>query len=204
MTDPATAQLARVVIRGLAAGKAVEIDGLGVFHPDAVNGVRFEAPPPRVFLAHVREDQSAAGRLYDDLAGAGFSPWMDARKLLPGQELAARHRERHRDLGLLRGVLFHQLGDQAGRFPGGDPLRAWTARNAFRSTRFSSYPCAWMRAGCRAPYSASCSTLTCSRLGQGGRRLTAMMRREHALRNGVAGRRRRVSRQTGFGPASHV
>ena len=85
MTDPATAQLARVVIHGLAAGKAVEIDGLGVFHPDPVNGVRFEAPAPRVFLAHVREDQPAAGRLYDDLAGAGFSPWMDARKLLPGQ-----------------------------------------------------------------------------------------------------------------------
>jgi hypothetical protein len=85
MIDAATSQLARAVILGLAAGKSVEVDGLGVFHPDPVNGVRFEPPPPRVFLAHVREDRPAAERLYDDLAGAGFSPWMDARKLLPGQ-----------------------------------------------------------------------------------------------------------------------
>jgi hypothetical protein len=39
-------QLAQVVIRGLAAGHVVELDGLGSFLRDKVNGFRFE---PRRF-----------------------------------------------------------------------------------------------------------------------------------------------------------
>jgi hypothetical protein len=75
-----------VVIRGLAQGHAVEIDGLGTFHPDARRGFRFEPRRrPQVFLAYVTEDAAVAGRLYDALEGEGFSVWMDARKLLPGQ-----------------------------------------------------------------------------------------------------------------------
>jgi hypothetical protein len=38
-----------------------------------------------VFIGYVKEDQAAAEWLCDALAGAGFSPWMDIRKLLPGQ-----------------------------------------------------------------------------------------------------------------------
>lgn len=78
-------QLAHLVVRSLADGRAVEIDGLGTFYPDVGRGVRFEPRPPQVFLAYVREDRDLAGRLYDDLGSAGFGPWMDARKLLPGQ-----------------------------------------------------------------------------------------------------------------------
>jgi hypothetical protein len=79
-------QLANVVIRGLARGHAVEIDGLGTFHPDARSGFRFEPRrQPQVFLAYVTEDAADAGRLYDALEGEGFSVWMDVRKLLPGQ-----------------------------------------------------------------------------------------------------------------------
>jgi hypothetical protein len=79
-------QVANVVIRGLAKGHAVEIDGLGTFHPDARTGFRFEPRrQPRVFLAYVTEDAAQAGRLYDALEGEGFSVWMDVRKLLPGQ-----------------------------------------------------------------------------------------------------------------------
>src|SRR5262249_4079278 len=33
----------------------------------------------------VREDEALAARLYRDLEAAGFSPWMDVRKLLAGQ-----------------------------------------------------------------------------------------------------------------------
>ncbi|HEV2447613.1 MAG TPA: toll/interleukin-1 receptor domain-containing protein, partial [Candidatus Sulfopaludibacter sp.] len=63
-----------------------EIDGLGTFYPDARDGVRFEAAAcPQVFLAYVKEDQVAAERLYGAIETAGFSPWMDVRKLLPGQ-----------------------------------------------------------------------------------------------------------------------
>lgn len=79
-------QLSRIVMSGLRAGRAVEIEGLGTFHPDPVLGVRFE--PRRqlqVFIAYVKEDEAKAARLYTDLAAAGFEPWMDVRKLLPGQ-----------------------------------------------------------------------------------------------------------------------
>ena len=79
-------RLARIVIRGLAAGQPVEIDGLGVFHPDPELGCRFEARPrTRVFIAYAKEDQAAAERLYSELTGAGLDAWMDSVKLLPGQ-----------------------------------------------------------------------------------------------------------------------
>ena len=79
-------QVANVVIRGLAAGHPVEIDGLGTFHPDARTGFRFEPRrQPQVFLAYVREDAAVAGRLYEALENEGFSVWMDVRKLLTGQ-----------------------------------------------------------------------------------------------------------------------
>ncbi|HWB82988.1 MAG TPA: toll/interleukin-1 receptor domain-containing protein [Bryobacteraceae bacterium] len=86
MADTASEQLARIVIQGLAQGKEVEIDGLGVFLPDADCGFRFEPMgQPSVFIAYAKEDQPRAERLYDDLEAAGFRPWMDVRKLLPGQ-----------------------------------------------------------------------------------------------------------------------
>ena len=78
--------LAQVVIEGLSSGSPVEIDGLGVFHPDGAAGFRFEPCPPRVFIAYAREDSDAAGRLFRDLAHAGFAPWMDAKNLVPGQD----------------------------------------------------------------------------------------------------------------------
>jgi hypothetical protein len=92
-TSDATRDVARVVARGLKSGNVVEIDGLGAFYPDARNGLRFEpqAQPqaqPQVFLAHVKEDQPKALRLHDELTEAGFSPWVDVRKLLPGQNWA--------------------------------------------------------------------------------------------------------------------
>jgi hypothetical protein len=79
-------QVAQIVIRGLAAGNVVEIDGLGSFVPDAAQGFRFEPRQlPQVFIAYVKEDAGFAQRLYAALQAEGFSPWMDDRKLLPGQ-----------------------------------------------------------------------------------------------------------------------
>ena len=80
----ATTELAHIVIRSLAAGKAVEIDGLGTFYPDAQTGCRFE-PRVQVFIAYVREDLAVAEQLFRSLEAEGFSPWMDLWKLLPGQ-----------------------------------------------------------------------------------------------------------------------
>src|SRR5512140_477258 len=79
-------RVARLVRRCLLKGGAVEIDGLGLFRQAA--GGAFEFVPrnrPKVFLAYVVEDARAADRLFDDLSGAGFDPWMDRRSLLPGQ-----------------------------------------------------------------------------------------------------------------------
>lgn len=86
MTDLSEAeQLAQLVTLSLARGKAVEIDGLGTFYPDARRGYCFEPRAPQVFLAYGKEDREEAGRLCDALADAGFGAWMDVRKLLPGQ-----------------------------------------------------------------------------------------------------------------------
>jgi hypothetical protein len=78
--------LHRIVLQGLKAGRAVEIEGMGTFYPDAELGVRFEPPTKsQVFIAYVKEDEAEATRLFNSLAAAGFNPWMDIRKLLPGQ-----------------------------------------------------------------------------------------------------------------------
>jgi hypothetical protein len=84
--DPYFEHLAQVVLRGLAAGQPVEIDGLGVFYPDRARGFRFEPRTlAQVFIAYVSEDLEAAKRLDGDLTMAGFSSWMDIAKLVPGQ-----------------------------------------------------------------------------------------------------------------------
>ena len=79
-------QFTAEVVNGLAAGKAVEIDGLGVFYPDAESWFRFEpCTRPQVFIAYAKEDAALATRLYAGIESLGFRPWMDTRKLLPGQ-----------------------------------------------------------------------------------------------------------------------
>ena len=79
-------QLAQIVIRGVRAGKTVEIDGLGSFVPDEVLGFRFEPRQrPQVFVAYGKEDVEVVRRLCDALAAVGFDPWMDERRLVPGQ-----------------------------------------------------------------------------------------------------------------------
>ena len=81
-----THQLSDIVIRGLAAGHPVEIDGLGTFHPDPDLGCRFEPfSVPRVFIAYAKEDSDVVERLYSTLDAYGLQPWMDTRRLLPGQ-----------------------------------------------------------------------------------------------------------------------
>ena len=78
-------RFAALVRECLAAGQPVELDGLGVFVPGA-RACRFRASiRPRIFIAYVEEDARAAGRLFLDLREQGFDPWIDRRKLLPGQ-----------------------------------------------------------------------------------------------------------------------
>jgi len=79
-------QVARIVRRCLEEGNSVEIDGLGVFRPCQNGAFEFVADvKPRVFIAYVEEDLPRVQRLFDQLAANGFDPWLDKRKLLPGQ-----------------------------------------------------------------------------------------------------------------------
>jgi hypothetical protein len=79
-------QLASLVRKCLTEGVSVEIDGLGTFVPDRASGFSFQPRNrPKVFVAYVQEDAEAAERLFENLETCGFDPWLDRRKLLPGQ-----------------------------------------------------------------------------------------------------------------------
>ena len=77
--------VARIVRRALERGARVEIDGLGTFLPGKT-GFRFVAQnKPRIFIAYVEEDLALAKKLYTVFEKRGFRPWLDKKKLMPGQ-----------------------------------------------------------------------------------------------------------------------
>jgi len=82
-------RIARVLRQALEQGATVELDGLGKFVPggkDGVRRVRFVGQiQPRVFIAYVQEDLSLIRKLYRAFEQHGFRPWLDKKKLLPGQ-----------------------------------------------------------------------------------------------------------------------
>jgi hypothetical protein len=81
-----TELVARVVRQALKQGAKIEIDGLGTFRRDSKNRYSFEWKSlPKVFIAYVHEDAAAAKRLFDAFAANRFDPWLDRRKLMPGQ-----------------------------------------------------------------------------------------------------------------------
>jgi hypothetical protein len=78
--------VAQLVREALDAGAAVEIDGLGTFARDGRNGFVFHPKlGAKVFIAYVHEDAYLAERLFETFAAHGYDPWLDRRKLLPGQ-----------------------------------------------------------------------------------------------------------------------
>jgi hypothetical protein len=82
----ACTRIAGVLHELLSEGRQVEIDGLGVFRPNNGGGFEFiHSTRPRVFLAYVEEDLAAVRGLFEDFLAAGFDPWLDKEKLLPGQ-----------------------------------------------------------------------------------------------------------------------
>ncbi len=79
----------RLVTEALGRGARVDIDGLGSFVPDQKGSFEFVGKSlPTVFITYVHEDAAYAEELYEALAIAGFDPWMDRRKLMPGQNWA--------------------------------------------------------------------------------------------------------------------
>ena len=85
---PSIEKVAGIVRDALGRGATVDIDGLGSFCKIGKR-YRFQASDrPRVFVAYAHEDATQAARIFDTLLAAGFDPWMDERKLLPGQNWA--------------------------------------------------------------------------------------------------------------------
>jgi hypothetical protein len=84
-----TRRIARMLRQALEQGATVEIDGLGKFVPGGRRGgrgIRFVGQTqPRVFIAYVQEDLSLIKKLYQAFERHGFRPWLDKKKLLPGQ-----------------------------------------------------------------------------------------------------------------------
>jgi hypothetical protein len=79
-------KIARLIRQFLTEGKPVAIDGLGEFRSDGAGRVTFRPRTrPQVFVAYVVEDAAPAERLCADLEAAGFDPWLDRHRLLPGQ-----------------------------------------------------------------------------------------------------------------------
>jgi hypothetical protein len=79
-------EVGRILKHCLDTGQSVEMDGLGILRPKLQGGFEFLAETrPKVFLAYVEEDFTAVRNLADALFAAGFNPWLDKRKLLPGQ-----------------------------------------------------------------------------------------------------------------------
>jgi hypothetical protein len=75
-----------VMMQCIKEGIDIELDGLGVFRRGENGAIAFEPTnAPRVFIAYVAEDFALAMRLYQGLEAAGFSPWLDRMKLMPGQ-----------------------------------------------------------------------------------------------------------------------
>ncbi len=74
-----------LIARCLKEGSSIEIDGLGKFELQNEDVVFKPSNRIRVFLAYAQEDRRMVQMLYDELQNAGFEPWMDTAKLLPGQ-----------------------------------------------------------------------------------------------------------------------
>ncbi len=72
--------------RLLDAGASIDLDGVGTLKPSRKGPVRLiGARRIRIFLAYVSEDSRLVERLYRDFRDQGYDPWLDRRKLLPGQ-----------------------------------------------------------------------------------------------------------------------
>jgi hypothetical protein len=81
-----TEQILNLVKGALRRGARVDIDGLGSFRSSDNGTIGFIAQNrPKVFIAYVTEDSKLADRLFDNFTSLGFDPWMDRRKLMPGQ-----------------------------------------------------------------------------------------------------------------------
>jgi hypothetical protein len=74
-----------LIDRCVREGSPVDVDGVGSF---IINDDQLVFEPSdriQVFIAYAKEDRAEARKLYRDLKAAGLEPWIDEKKLLPGQ-----------------------------------------------------------------------------------------------------------------------
>jgi hypothetical protein len=84
-------ELARLIREAMSRSHPVEINGLGTFSIDGAGEVSFRHHGrARIFISYAREDSPAAIRLFKSLEKHGYAPWLDRRKLLPGQDWPRR------------------------------------------------------------------------------------------------------------------
>ncbi|HKD05327.1 MAG TPA: toll/interleukin-1 receptor domain-containing protein [Bryobacteraceae bacterium] len=84
-------ELADLISAELKRTPTIEIEGLGLFRREATGRITFiRGNRPRVFVAYALEDIELAERLFADLSSRGYAPWLDRRKLLPGQNWPRR------------------------------------------------------------------------------------------------------------------
>ena len=84
-------ELSGLVLDTLAKSGWAEVDGLGVFTRDREGRVQFHSgKAPRIFISYALEDLAVAEQLFLELQLLGFSPWLDRRKLMPGQNWTRR------------------------------------------------------------------------------------------------------------------
>lgn len=84
--DTGVEDIVEVLRQCLSEGLSIDIESIGTFRTDEKGLIRFRAAGgKRVFLAYAIEDVEFVEALFDALEEAGFHPWMDRRKLLPGQ-----------------------------------------------------------------------------------------------------------------------
>jgi hypothetical protein len=87
-------ELSQAIERALRRSPSVEVDGLGIFTRDSNGAISFrDGRRPRIFIAYAVEDAALAERLFAALDAHGFAPWLDRRKLLPGQNWPRRIEE---------------------------------------------------------------------------------------------------------------
>jgi hypothetical protein len=78
-------RVVRLIDRCVREGSAIDIEGVGSFEMNDGNVVFQSSGRTQVFVAYAREDRAEARKLYSALKRHGLEPWMDEKRLLPGQ-----------------------------------------------------------------------------------------------------------------------
>jgi len=85
-TPSADKALLQLIKSRLREGASIDINGMGSFGLDGNQQIVFKpCGEALVFLGYAHEDRAEIKKLFWHLQKAGFEPWMDCQKLVPGQ-----------------------------------------------------------------------------------------------------------------------